>query len=103
MAIEWITECNSEDEASNMICNVLQQGFDELHTQNAEIILNQDETITQIMQTNTTIQNYPNDLAVLLENANHISFYLFIFLVFSAVYLISRWLWRLISDVALGW
>lgn len=94
--MNWTDDCTGGTDGENAICLTLQEGFDELYSKQDLLVLRTEQINLNVIDT----QMYVRDI---LDNANHISFYLFIAIVFSVIYMIGRWLFRLISDVVLGW
>ena len=110
MAISWNDNCDQGTDGENEICSVIQQGFDEMYGQNELTQSNQGNQLVAIESNGTSlgeavvgISDNGTTLNSVLDNANHISFYLFIVIVFTVVYIIGKWLFRLIQDVVLGW
>jgi len=87
--ISWPNNCDSGTDGENMICENLQAGFDYLASNSDDLVL------------------FTEDLAVfnsdVLLELSHLSTLVYLLIILSVSYLVVRWVFKLISDIVLGW
>lgn len=98
--MEFTADCTLGTDGENEICTTLQEGFTQLVTSTQEQTGSQATFYTDFFARHDVLNNMVIDI---LEYTNLVGFYLFLIIVFTVVYLISRFIWRLIYDVSMGW